>query len=84
MLGAHARGRGFAARAIRLLVQWGFTELGLARVTLLTHPDNHAAIAVAERAGFTREGLLRAYREKHGTREDRVVFSLLPTDPAAQ
>ena len=82
LLGADARGRGVAARAVRLLAQWGFDELGLARVELLTHPANHAAIAVAERAGFVREGLLRAYREKHGTRQDRVVFSRLPADPA--
>jgi RimJ/RimL family protein N-acetyltransferase len=82
LLGAHARGQGLAARAVCLLAQWGFDELGLARVELLTHPANYAAIAVAERAGFVREGLLRAYREKHGTRQDRVVFSRLATDPA--
>ena len=68
---------------MRLVAQWGFDQLGLARVELLTHPANHAAIAVAERAGFAREGLLRAYREKHGTRQDRVVFSLLSSEAGA-
>jgi RimJ/RimL family protein N-acetyltransferase len=47
-----------AAQAVRLLTQWGFDELGLERAELFTHPANHAAIAVAERAGFVRVDLL--------------------------
>lgn len=80
LLGAHARGRGRMARAVRLIARWGFEELGLRRIEVLVHPENLAAARVAESACFTREGLLRAYREKHGEREDRVVFSLLPAD----
>jgi RimJ/RimL family protein N-acetyltransferase len=33
---------------------------------------------VAERAGFTREGLLRAWLPTPGDRRDGVMFSLLP------
>ena len=77
-LGPAARGRGVMTRAVRLISRWAFEELGLARVQLLAHPDNHASIQVAERAGFVREGILRSYREKGGRREDRLIFSLLP------
>jgi RimJ/RimL family protein N-acetyltransferase len=80
LLGAHVRGRGVMTQAVRLIARWGMEELDLVRIELLTHPENQASARVAELAGFTREGLLRAYREKHGKREDRVLFSLLPED----
>jgi RimJ/RimL family protein N-acetyltransferase len=38
--------------------------------------ENRASIAVAERAGFTRESLLPGFRVKKGRREDRVALSL--------
>jgi RimJ/RimL family protein N-acetyltransferase len=37
---------------------------------------------VAERAGFKREGVLRAYGEVDGERVDAVFYSLLPSDVA--
>jgi RimJ/RimL family protein N-acetyltransferase len=33
---------------------------------------------VAERSGFTREGLLRSFTEMKGKRTDITMFSLLP------
>jgi len=82
MLGAHARGRGVMTAAVRLLCAHAFSRLGVRRVELLHHPDNHASAAVAVRAGFTREGWLRSYRVKGtGPAEDRVLHSLLADDP---
>ena len=78
-----ARGRGIAAAATRVLSRWGFEELGLARVQLFADSGNGASQRAAERAGFTREGLLRAYVSLRGTRRDYVVFSMLPSDVAA-
>jgi RimJ/RimL family protein N-acetyltransferase len=75
-----ARGRGIATRAVRLLAAWGFDELGLGRVEIKSQPDNAASHRVAERAGFTREGVLRAHALIKGRRRDMVVFSLLPGD----
>jgi RimJ/RimL family protein N-acetyltransferase len=54
MLGAHARGRGLATRALQLAADWAFAELGLERVELRTMHQNAASRAVAERAGFAR------------------------------
>ena len=56
-----ARGQGAATRAVQLLSRWALTELGLARVQLATYVDNHASQRVAERCGFVREGVLRAF-----------------------
>jgi ribosomal-protein-alanine N-acetyltransferase len=78
-----ARRRGVATRAVRILSRWGLESLGLERLELLAHPGNVASQRVAERAGFTREGLLRSYREIKGERVDLVMFSLIPGDPAA-
>ena len=77
---AGARGRGVATRSLRLLAHWTIEALGLERVEVLVHPDNEASLAVCERAGFTREGLLRSYAEIRGRRVDLVVHSLLPAD----
>lgn len=75
-----ARGRGVATRALRLLSRWGLANGGFARVQLLTEPENVASQRVAERAGFTNEGLLRSYAELKGSRRDLLIWSLLPTD----
>lgn len=51
-LGAPARGRGFASRAVRLLAEWAFGPLGLARLEIHVDKHNLASQAVATRAGF--------------------------------
>jgi len=74
-----ARGHGAATTAVRLVAGWAFGELGIRRLNLQTAPENLASQRVAERAGFTREGLLRAWLPTAGGRRDSVMFSLLPT-----
>jgi RimJ/RimL family protein N-acetyltransferase len=74
-----ARGRGVATTAVRLIARWAFRELGIGRLNLQTAPENLASQRVAERAGFTREGLLRAWLPTAGGRRDSVMFSLLPS-----
>jgi RimJ/RimL family protein N-acetyltransferase len=73
-----ARGRGAATHAVRLLARWAFAELGLARLELTCGPDNQASQHVAERCGFSREGLLRSHVPFKGARRDSVIYSLLP------
>ena len=76
-LAAGARGQGHATRALRLICSWGVHALGLERIVLHVATANLASQRVAERAGFTREAVLRSwYRGKHG-QEDMVCFGLL-------
>ena len=75
-----ARGRGIAARALRLSALWGLRELGLARVAAEAAVDNHASIRAIEKAGFQREGTLRAHCKTRGERHDCVMFSLVAAD----
>ena len=79
-----ARGRGIAARALRLAAAWGLRELGLQRVFAEAAADNEASIRAIEKAGFQREGTLRAHCKTHGQRHDCVMFALLPGDLEAR
>jgi RimJ/RimL family protein N-acetyltransferase len=78
------RGRGIATRAVRLVARWAFDELGVERLELRTHPGNRASQRVAERAGFTREGVERSSRRLYSERHDCFVYSLLPGDGGAR
>jgi RimJ/RimL family protein N-acetyltransferase len=77
---AHARGRGTATRALRLVSRWAFEVLGAKRVQVAAHPLNEPSHRVALKAGFSREALVPDYELRKGVWEDRVVFSLQPTE----
>jgi len=79
---AHARGRGIATEALRLLASWSLSTLSLGRVQVFVAEENTAAIRLAERAGFHHEGMLRSYIEHDGVRFDTAVMSLVPGDLA--
>ena len=81
VVGPAVRGRGVATRALRLLTEWGFSELGLERIELWIDVTNPGSERVAERAGYIREGVLRSYAFKEGLRADQGIWSRLPTDP---
>ena len=74
------RGRRLAPAALRLTGGWLFDACGLARLELLTEPDNLAMIAAAQTAGFVHEGILRAYVNERDRRLDLAILSLLPAD----
>jgi ribosomal-protein-alanine N-acetyltransferase len=80
MVGAPARGRGVATRALRLLSRWALAGLGAVRVEVHVSTENPASQAVAAGAGLHREGVLRSYIELKGRRHDAVVFSLIAQD----
>jgi RimJ/RimL family protein N-acetyltransferase len=78
-----ARSRGITSHALRLLCRYAFEDLALARLELITDPNNLASQRVAERVGFRREGVLRSHlRHPDGRRRDSVMFSLLPGELA--
>jgi RimJ/RimL family protein N-acetyltransferase len=75
-----ARGRGVAARGMRLLCRYAADELGVARIELWIEPSNVASQRVAEAVGFRREGLMRSFMPVAGNRRDMLMYSLLAAD----
>ena len=54
-----ARGRGIGTEAAKLMIQYGFEELGLHRIYLRVLSGNKQAIRSYEKAGFEQEGYLK-------------------------
>ncbi len=77
-----ARGRGVATRALRLAAEWAIRHRGVERIWLTAAPENVASQRVAEKAGFQREGVLRAHVRFRDGRRDSVIYSLLREDLA--
>jgi RimJ/RimL family protein N-acetyltransferase len=75
-LGPADRRRGYVTEALRAVAGHAF-GLGLSRLELLAAVGNLPSQRVAERTGFTREGVLRQARPVPGGRADMVVFGLL-------
>lgn len=75
-----ARGFGLAAEAVDGLAIALLLEHGFQRVELRVAPGNVASRRVAEKAGFTYEGLLRNAGHVHGGRVDLEVWSLVTAD----
>lgn len=74
------RGFGVAAEAVDALAIALLLEHGFQRVELRVAPGNTASRRVAEKAGFTYEGLLRNAGHVHSGRVDLEVWSLVKAD----
>ena len=72
--------KGIATAATLLLTRFAFNELRLNRVEITVAVDNQASLRVAEKAGATKEGILRNKVIKKDTPCDAVMFSLIPQD----
>jgi RimJ/RimL family protein N-acetyltransferase len=75
-----ARGFGVAAEAVDALAVALILEHGFQRVELRVAPGNTASRRVAEKAGFTYEGLLRNAGHVHCGRVDLEVWSFVAAD----
>ncbi len=68
-------GRGLVARAVSQLTGYSFEVLKLPRLEIRCESENTPSIAVAERAGFVREGLLHDAIKIHGVLRDLVLYA---------
>jgi RimJ/RimL family protein N-acetyltransferase len=78
-----ARGKGYGTHAHRLLTRYLFAHTTVHRIEGVTEAENLAEQRVMEKAGFTREGVLRGVFWRDGAYRDGAVYSLVRTDPAA-
>lgn len=72
-------GHGYVQEAVQALVDYAFTQLGAARVELITDEDNTRSRRVAERCGFTLEGVMRnERRDAVAGLRNTCVYARLP------
>jgi len=83
-LGRDYIGRGYGTDAMRVIVSYGFREMGLHRIQLGVAPFNPAGIRAYEKAGFVEEGRLRESVLHDGRWYDEVLMSVLDHEWAAR
>lgn len=74
---ATMQGKGLVIRACRTMVRHAFEEHELHKVEISCATDNTRSRAVAERLGFTQEGILRQTDRLHERYVDGVFYGLL-------
>ena len=71
------RGKGYGSEAVQLMVDYLFLSKDIVRIQAETHPYNKASTRVLDKAGFTREGILRKSFFSRGTWRDTAMYSIL-------
>jgi [ribosomal protein S5]-alanine N-acetyltransferase len=79
-LGASLWGRGIMTAAVTAATSHAFGAHDLTRIYALPFAHNHASIRVLEKAGYTREGVLRRSVVKDGVVHDSVVLAITDVD----
>lgn len=71
------QGRGYATEAARVLLEYGFTQCGLHRITSVCDTRNPASFRLMERLGMRREGHLLQSHLTRGIWHDEYLYALL-------
>ena len=79
-LGEPYWGRGIAVAALRAVTRQAFAAHPLERLFALPFGPNRASQRVLEKAGYTREGVLRRAAVKDGQVLDHVVYAILRSE----
>lgn len=72
--------KGYGTEAMKLMVRYGFYDMGLNRIFLRVFDTNPRGIRCYEKAGFTREGTLRQSTWKNGKFLDVHIMSVLRSE----
>jgi ribosomal-protein-alanine N-acetyltransferase len=83
-LGVSYWGRGIMPEAVRAVTDLGHRECGLARIFAKVYAGNERSARVLEKAGYEREGLMRASVLKDGRILDATLFAhVVAIDPGS-
>jgi RimJ/RimL family protein N-acetyltransferase len=77
LIGPRGRDRGLGTEATRLIVGYGFEQLGLHRISLEVYAFNPRARRAYEKVGFRAEGVLRESLRYNGEWIDATLMSIL-------
>ena len=76
--------QGLTLAAVKAVSRFSFERLVLHRLEAACLPSNEASRGVLVKAGFSQEGLARAYLRINGIWEDHLLFGLLSPAPASE
>ena len=73
-------GKGYGTEITRLMLEYGFTCLGLHNISLWVHAPNEPGIRAYQRAGFRMAGRLRQHLRLGGQAYDDILMDCLATE----
>ncbi|ASS64982.1 MULTISPECIES: GNAT family N-acetyltransferase [unclassified Paenibacillus] len=79
-LSADCQGRGIMTLACKEMVQYAIVTLEMNRVEIRSRSDNVRSRSVAERLGFTLEGLLRQEERSGASFYDHAVYGMVASE----
>jgi ribosomal-protein-alanine N-acetyltransferase len=72
--------QGLMTEALRVIIDFGFHQLGLHSLEANVNPDNKASIRLLEKSGFVKEAYFRENYYFRGRFLDSAIYCLLSTD----
>lgn len=69
--------KGYMTEALKVVLDYGFNQMGLHRIEALAAPYNTASVKLLKNMGFIFEGTLRQHYNVNGKMDDSVMYSLL-------
>jgi ribosomal-protein-serine acetyltransferase len=76
-------GKGITSDAVRQVVSFGFSELGLESIYAWAMEPNAASIALLAKVGFREAGRIRRSAFLNGHQVDRIYFDITSESPAS-
>lgn len=76
-IGEEYQGKGIVTEACKLIIKYGFEKLHLNRIEIICALHNPKSAAVAQRLGFTKEGVLRKWAFMYDHYDDMESWSLI-------
>lgn len=73
-------GQGINLEAGRLILAFGFDDIGLNRIQATCNVENRRSYRTLEKLGLSREGTLREYRIEKGVARDKYMYAILASE----
>ena len=77
MLVPNERSKGYGSESVQLMVDYLFLTKDIVRIQAEIHPQNEASSRVLEKAGFSKEGIIRKSFFSRGVWRDTALYSVL-------
>jgi len=79
-LSKSAEGKGIITQCCKAIINYGFTQLNLHRIEIKAANQNLRSLAIPQKLGFVKEGILRQSEWVNGQPLDIVLYAMLKQD----